>query len=200
MSQERSEVCELAGKAQGHQVLSRLELLVRGVLADLACVLARDVVVVLEVGHEALEAGVLRVHPGAQGDLRGLRGFVGVGDAREVGDLPGHGLAVEPLGVALFQDLQGAVAEDLDVVGKELPVQGPGRLVRGDGRHHADDVVLVQEVGDEPDPANVDVPVRLGEAQTLGKVHADDVPVQDLGPEPSPLELHVHAVGVGALA
>src|SRR5215207_2778905 len=114
-------------------------------------------------------------------ELGGARRLVGIRDAGELLDLTRKSPLVEALHVALGTHLQGCVHIDLDEV---LPYRAPDLvahlLKRRDGRHYDPDPVSGQEIGHEPDPQDVGVPVLAAEAETFGEVGAYDVSVEDL--------------------
>src|SRR5215213_8476415 len=123
--------------------------------------------------------GVLLVGPYMQ--LRGSRHLVGVGDTGELRDLPRESLLVEALDVPLGTNLQRGIHEDLDEVLSDVAPYLVARLLKGrdDADDHTDPVAR-QEVGYEPDPEDVRVPVLPGKTEALAQVGPHNVPVQNL--------------------
>src|SRR5215210_2976902 len=140
-----------------------------------------EIAELLEPGDDPAGALVGLLLIGLDVELRGGGRLVRVGDAGELRYLPGERLLVEALHVALGADLKRGVDEDLDEV---LPDVAPDLvadlLERRDGGDDYPDPVAGQEVGHEPDPQDVGVPVLATKAEALGKVGAHDVPVEDL--------------------
>jgi hypothetical protein len=98
------------------------------------------------------------------------------------------------------QRSQRTVTENLDKVFDEATTQISYFPI---GRYrccNADDIVLVEKIGNKSDSTYVDVPIAFGKPQPLGKVDANNVAVEKLNLEASALELHLNVVGVGALA
>src|SRR5215217_5012141 len=110
-----------------------------------------------------------------------LRRLVRVGDAGELRDLPRECPLVEALDVTLGAHLQRSIDEDLDEILAHVLPDLVAHLL--EGRDGADDhsyPVACQQVGHEPDPQYVGVPVLPGEPETLGQIGPHDVPVQNL--------------------
>ena len=130
--------------------------------------------------------------------------FVGVGDAGEGGDDSGAGAGVQALGVALLADLQGRghVDEDEAAAGfHHLANLLAHFVVGGNRRAQGHAAVLGDLRRDEPDPADVQVPVLAREAQLARQVLANHVPVQQgHGAAPHLAELHHQRPGDRALA
>src|SRR5690606_16677003 len=116
-----------------------------------------------QVGQDLLRGLLDALLRGVHADLGARRGLVRVGDAGEVLDDPLAGLLVETLGVALLDDLERAVDEDLDERGLAARADlVADRRVRRDRRGDRDDAVARQHVRDVADAADVGVAVLLG--------------------------------------
>jgi hypothetical protein len=118
---------------------------------------------------------------GVDAQLRRLRHLVGIADAGELRDLAAPRLGVEALAVARLAHLQRGGDVDLDegaLLLDHLAHGAAGAVVGRDGRADGDAAVLGDLAGDEADAADVEVAVRLGEAQLAGQVLAHDVAVE----------------------
>src|SRR5215208_6210281 len=95
--------------------------------------------------------------------------LVRVGHTGELRDLPRESLLVEALDVPLGAHLQGSIDEDLDEVLTNVAPHLVTHLL--EGRDSADDhtyPVARQQVGDEPYPQDIGVPVLPGKTKALG--------------------------------
>ena len=119
---------------------------------------------------------------GVDADIGVVGHLVGAGDAGELRDLPGAGLRVEALAVAALALLErgGDVDEEerssglLDHRADLLP-----RLVEGGDRADDRQAAVAADLGGDPaDPADVGLPVCLGEGQSRGEVAAHHVAVE----------------------
>ena len=174
----------------GDQALGPVELPDRPEVAEL-----------LEPGEDPAGAVLRLLLVGLDVQLGGGRRLVRVGDARELRDLARERLLVEALHVALGAHLEGRVDEYLDkVLADVAPDLVADLLERRDGRDDDPDPVAGQKVGHEADPQHVDVPVLAREAEALGEVGANDVPVEDLDLAVPLSQLPLHDVGYGRLA
>src|SRR5919112_1793700 len=154
----------------------------------------------LQLLYHLLGALLGRLLVGLEHEVGGVGRFVGVGDAGELFDLPRESLLVEAFHVPVGADLQRGVDEDLDEVHDPAPYLIPRLFIGRDGAHDHPDPVAREQVGDEPYPQDVYVAVVPGEAQALGEVGPDDVPVEYLHePLPAP-ELALDDLGDGGLA
>src|SRR5215212_9479140 len=127
--------------------------------------------------------------------------LVGVGYPGELRDLPGESLLVEALHIPLGAHLERSIDEDLDEVLADIAPHLVTHLL--EGRDGADDhtyPVARKEVGHEPYPQDVGVPVLPGETQPLGEVGPHYVPVQNLDPAKAVPELVLDDLGDGGLA
>lgn len=139
----------------------------------------------------------------------GVQGLlVGGGDARELLDLAGPRLLVEPLGVAFLGHVDRDVNEDFDegnglgggALG-DLLVQVPGDLavlpVGRDKGGDGDGGRVGEELGDLADAADVLVAVGLGKAEVLVQAEAHVVTVEAVGGEPKVKEVLLKRRGDG---
>src|SRR5829696_486960 len=154
----------------------------------------------LELLYDLPRALLGRLLVGLEDEVGGDGRFVRIRDAGELLDLPGEGLLVEALHVALGGDFERHVHEDLDEVYDPAPDLVARLLVGRDGRDDDRHAVAGEQVGHEPDPQHVYVAVLSGEAEAPGEVGAHDVPVEDLHPQAPLPDILLDDLGDGCLA
>ncbi len=138
-----------------------------------------DVVELLEAAEQLAEALLDGLGAAVDHQFGIQRLFVGVGNAGERFDLAGQRLFVEALDVALDQFVDRASHvhfEEALVIAPHLVAHvAVGRNRRGD-RDHA---VARQQMADVADAPDVGVAIFLGKPESLGKIGADFVAVED---------------------
>jgi hypothetical protein len=115
-------------------------------------------------------------------DLGLQRLLVGIADARELLDLPGTRLPVEPLHVARLAHLERRSHVDLDKIAAQRPHPRPRRTVGADGCSDHHGAVPCHQVGDVADALDVRVAIFTREPQPLRQVRPHHVAVEHLDP------------------
>src|SRR5215203_2578703 len=123
--------------------------------------------------------GLLLVRLDAElGDSRRLVGIRNSGERRY---LPAKRLLVKTLHVPLGAHLQRRVHEDLDkVLAYGPPDLVTSLLVRRDGRDNNGHSIAGKQIGNEPDPKYVRIPVLPREPEALREIRPNDIPIKNL--------------------
>jgi hypothetical protein len=154
----------------------------------------------LEPGDD-LGRGLLgRLARGFDAHLGVQRRLVGIGDAREFGDLARPGLGVQALHVPRLAVLERGSDVDLDEVVHVAAHFVAHGSVRRDRRGHGHHVVAREQTRDEADAPDVDVAVGFREREPLRDVLAHLVAGEELDPVAPRLQLGDHDVRDRALA
>src|SRR4051794_4760255 len=99
-------------------------------------------------------------------------------------DLSGERALVQALDIALRQNINGALHEDLDEVRNPRAHFIAHRAIRRDGGRNRDHAVAREQLTDKADAPDVFVAVLLAEAQSFGEMRANYVAIQHLYPGP----------------
>jgi len=144
---------------------------------------ARDDTTLHHFADDLLGTGIQFCFTGIHGEVGILRGFVGGGDAGELGDLPGTGFFVEALCVAIFTDFDGSIAIDFDEVAMldhaahALAVGTAGGDEGGQHNHTR----LHEQLGHFADAADVFLAVCGRETEVAAQAVAHVVAIQHEG-------------------
>ncbi len=130
-----------------------------------------------------LDGGLLWRTLGGVDHQFGLLGrLVGIVDAGKALDLSGAGFFVEPLGIALFTNRQGRVAENLEEVARphRLPSDVAIFQIGADERGEGNDSGIHKQLAHLADAADVFLAIFGTEAQILVQAVANVVAVQHI--------------------
>src|SRR2546427_8703028 len=133
-------------------------------------------------------------------ELRGQGLFVWIRHTGELGDLPGQGAGVQPLGVAADALIERGFHVHLDERSDFLAHLVSDRAIRGDrGRDHRY-AVARKQLGDIADAADVGVAILARKPQALGEILTHLVSVEHFDGDPATAEPLAHRGGERGLA
>src|ERR1035437_3900054 len=150
---------------------------------------AGNVVLLLQRSKERYDPGHAFFHRelgGQQFDFGFHRHLIWRAHASEVADLPGAGLRVEPLGVALFAGFDGDVQINLDELTwrQALANRVAVGAIRGDEGRYAYHSRIREQLGHFPYPPDILAAILRRETQIGAQAVADVVAIKDVNQLP----------------